>query len=60
MYEALVIFVGVYTDGRMGNDADQDALAGRQDSQLLEAFQLFQWMRRQLSELQEKLPAVGI
>ena len=60
MYEALVIFVGVYTDGRMGNDADQDALAGRQDSQLLEAFQFFKGMRRQLSKLQEKLPAVGI
>src|SRR5437016_11510952 len=44
----------------MVHNADLDAAAYRQDPQLLELFQLLQWLRRQTGQFHQKRAAIGI
>ena len=59
-HETLVILVSI--DGQTGvsDDGKLDGVAGAEDAELLEFFQLLQRVRREFGQAEEEGPAVGV
>ena len=55
-----VVFRGVDSDGGLGDLGDRDTGTGLKSAKLFQFFDLFQWARRHLCHLQQKVAAVGI
>ncbi len=60
LYKLLIILVSIDTQRLVFNDAYLDNIAGAEDPQLFEIFQLLHRLDREVRELKEKRPAVGI
>ena len=58
--EALVIRRCVNATARMLDDADMNPPPEREDAQLLQSFQLFEWFRRQHGQAEQKTTAISV
>src|SRR6185369_15181820 len=59
-YKSFVIGRRVDAARRMGDNADLYALPQRQDAELLELFDFFQWRRRPSREVEQEVAAISI
>ncbi len=58
--ETPVVVVGVHAGRAVADDADLDVAAVGQDAQLFQFFQLFQRVRRQVGQGEQKATAIGV